>query len=123
MRAPAPAPASTTTSTPERPRRPTTSGTMATRFSPEAVSLGTPSFIGRLQRCRSADCLRRLADGQDDLASDAPVLDRPECARCIVKRVLRSHRDPDLSLRVEVEQFDLCSQEAVGLALSVVAAL
>src|SRR3954471_9325839 len=47
MRAPAPAPASTTTSTPERPRRPTTSGTMATRFSPEAVSLGTPSFMRR----------------------------------------------------------------------------
>src|SRR5204863_5938737 len=47
MRAPAPAPASTTTSTPERPRRPTTSGTMATRFSPEADSLGTPSFMRR----------------------------------------------------------------------------
>src|SRR3954447_23784888 len=45
MRAPAPAPASTTTSTPVRPSRWTTSGTMATRFSPEAVSLGTPSFI------------------------------------------------------------------------------
>src|SRR4051794_16491410 len=47
MRAPAPAPDSTTTSTPVRSRRPTTSGTMATRFSPEAVSLGTPNFIGR----------------------------------------------------------------------------
>src|SRR5690349_21334953 len=47
MRAPAPAPDSTTTSTPERPRRPTTSGTMATRFSPEADSLGTPSFMRR----------------------------------------------------------------------------
>src|SRR5436190_1459792 len=47
MRAPAPAPASTTTSTCERARRPTTSGTMATRFSPEAASLGTPSFMRR----------------------------------------------------------------------------
>src|SRR6476646_7650473 len=45
MRAPAPAPASTTTSTPERPSRWTTSGTMATRCSPEADSLGTPSFM------------------------------------------------------------------------------
>src|SRR3954447_14749002 len=50
MRGSAPAPSSTTTSMPERPSRPTTSGTMATRYSPEAVSLGTPSFIESAQR-------------------------------------------------------------------------
>src|SRR3954452_22290610 len=45
MRAPAPAPDLTVTSTCARPRRWTTSGTMATRCSPEADSLGTPSFM------------------------------------------------------------------------------
>jgi hypothetical protein len=42
-----PAPDSTMTSTSFAPRRLTTSGTMATRRSPSAVSLGTPTTMGR----------------------------------------------------------------------------
>src|SRR3954454_9807242 len=42
-----PAPASTTTSTLARPSLWTTSGTMATRRSPCAVSFGTPNFMRR----------------------------------------------------------------------------
>ncbi len=61
-----PAPASTTTSTPFAPRRLTTSGTSATRRSPSAVSLGTPTIIGggkvseRPRRSRSAAAVRPL---------------------------------------------------------------
>src|SRR6476469_7623524 len=47
MLAPSPAPASTTTSTPFFDRRCTTSGTMATRRSPDEDSFGTPSFMRR----------------------------------------------------------------------------
>src|SRR4051812_34636037 len=58
MRAPAPAPASTTTSTPCAPRRSATSGTIATRRSPVAVSLGTPSFIGVIFEATTRACER-----------------------------------------------------------------
>ena len=46
MAAPAPAPASTRTSSPAAVSLPSTSGTRATRRSPAAVSLATPTFMG-----------------------------------------------------------------------------
>ena len=46
MAEPAPAPASTRTSSPAAVSLPSTSGTRATRRSPAAVSLATPTFMG-----------------------------------------------------------------------------
>ena len=66
---PRPRRASTTTSTSFAPRRLTTSGTIATRRSPSAVSLGTPTIIGggkvseRPRRSRSAAAGARYRRG------------------------------------------------------------
>src|SRR4051812_13072745 len=86
MSACSPAPASTTTSTPLPCRRLTTSGTSATRRSPSALSLGTPTFMrGRnlsdRARCRSAPGGQHHgqvpADGEREPVCERALLEGP----------------------------------------------
>src|SRR4051812_13216147 len=90
MSACSPAPASTTTSTPLPCRRLTTSGTSATRRSPSALSLGTPTFMrGRnlsdRARCRSAPGGQRHgqvpADGEREPVFERALLEGPRGRR------------------------------------------
>src|SRR3954466_14085992 len=98
MLAPAPAPDWTRTSWPWPVRRLTTSGTSATRRSRSAVSLGTPTLMGRetLVHTGEAEHCRARHPGQRGLRADighGPARGRPAPRlRLRFRRLLRGRR-------------------------------